>query len=497
MASQADLALAKKLLAARVLPEESLREAFAQQAELARRGRSYPLERVLYARKDIPAGSLDFLGQPGPLEAQPFRDYELHYALGEGGSSVVYAGVYLPNGAPVALKVLDPVQALRADFLERFKHEAQMLISLDHPHVVAGYECGFEGGRHFFSMDLIEGMTILEIIDRRGFLENDEALSITYQAAMALEYLHQSQYLHRDIKPSNIMVDGDGNARLIDLGLVRVMHDREGPASEEAMTVGTVEYVSPEQARGRSDLDVRSDIYSLGLSLYHMAVGEVPFQGDTDYEVMAKQIMASLDTQKLKQRRIAPEIHFFITKMTSKDRESRFETVAEIVTTAEAYLPDGIVPIDFGPDPAPPVATPIQSAPPVAMPVARPIAAPVQPPAAKPVRPPAPPPIARPVAKPVKPVAPAAKPTIPPPPPPTPKPAPSTSAGQAAKEAAPAQPAPSKEAGEAEKDQDAKAGESKSADKQTDDKPKFNAPVSKRRRRPGQDGDAPKRRRGR
>lgn len=407
MASKADLDLAKRLLAARVLPEESLRRAFEQQAELISQGRPYPLERILYARKDLPPGSLAPINAPPLLELQPFENYELISMLGEGGSSTVYEGVYIPNGAPVAVKVLDPIQALRADFLERFQQEARMLTEFEHENIVLGYELGYEQGFHFFSMDAVPGMTVLEVIDRRGFLTNDEALSITAQAADALDYLHASGYLHRDVKPSNIMIDADGRARLIDLGLVRDLSSvSPGAGGEETMTVGTVEYVSPEQARGRADLDPRSDIYSLGLTLYHMVVGEVPFQGESDYEVMAKQIMSSLDTQKVKQRRIAPEIHFFITKMTSKDRDSRFESVAEVRDTVLGYVRNVPVAIDFGPEPAPPVAQPV-SMPPVATPVAPPVAKPVAPPVARPVKPP--------VAKPIAPTrsAPVTKPGAP------------------------------------------------------------------------------------
>jgi serine/threonine protein kinase len=410
VASEADLQLAKKLLAARVLPEERLRKAFEQQAALRKQGRSFPLERILYALKDVPPGALDVLRMAPPLERQPFPNYRLDGILGEGGSSTVYSGVYLPNGAPVAVKALDPIQALRADFLGRFQQEARMLMQFEHENIVMGYECGFEGGLHFFSMDLVDGLTVLEVIERRGHLSNEEALSITWQTSSALAYLHDAGFLHRDIKPSNLMVEPSGRVRLIDLGLVRDLAAQPMEPGEEAMTVGTVEYLSPEQARGRSDLDPRSDIYSLGLSLYHMVVGEVPFAGESDYEVMAKQIMSSLDTQKLKQRRISPEVHFFITKMTSKDRESRFESVAEVTAAIGGYLPGGIVPVDLG---APPVVEP------AALPVLKPVGPPPvvkpvgPPPTAAPAKPPPPPPVAKPVtAKPVEP--PPAKPKPPP-----------------------------------------------------------------------------------
>ncbi len=404
MATEADLAIAKRLLSAHVVPEETLRAAFEQLGALREQGQEVSLERLLYARKVLPPGSLAVLNAPPLLESQPFKNYDLHAKMGEGGSSSVYEATYRPNGAGVAIKVLDPIQALRREFLERFQQEATMLTQLDHENVVMGYELGLEAGYHFFSMDLIDGLTVLEIIDRRGFLSNEESLSITYQTASALEYLHASGYLHRDVKPSNIMVDAAGRARLIDLGLVRDLTAlTPGATAEETTTVGTVEYLSPEQARGRADLDQRSDIYSLGVTLYHMIVGEVPFQGDSEYEVMAKQIMASLDTQKVKQRRISPEIHFFITKMTSKDRDSRFENLTEVREALSGYVSDEYMVIDFGPEPAaapvmqpiqpPPTAAPVvqPTAPPVMKPVSPPpTAQPVQPPTAQPAQPPAP-----------------------------------------------------------------------------------------------------------
>jgi serine/threonine-protein kinase len=148
------------------------------------------------------------------------------------------------------------------------------------------------------------------------------------------------------------MVEAHGRARLIDLGLARAVQ-ASGPVAEEGTTVGTVEYLSPEQARGRADLDPRTDVYSLGLTLYHMVVGDVPFRGESDYEVMAKQVMASLDAQKLKHRHVTPEIYYFIVKMTSKEREQRYETAAEAAEEIAGYLPPGLLPIDLG-DASPP-----------------------------------------------------------------------------------------------------------------------------------------------
>jgi len=419
VATQPELELAKRLLSARILGQEEMRRAFAFQAQLHEQGKRAGLAAILYHLKMLPKDSLAVLAAPSPLESQPFGDYRLEGLLGEGGSSIVYRGVYVPNGSPVAVKVLDPVQALRRDFLERFQREARILIELEHENIVLGYELGCEGGYHYFSMDAVDGVTVLDVIDRRGALGNQEALSIALQVARALKTMHACGYLHRDIKPGNIMVERSGFARLIDLGLVRSLKPggagapageasgghlsgdevSEEEASEgqlsgdevsesEAMTVGTVAYVSPEQARGRADLDPRSDIYSLGVTLYHMVVGEVPFSGEDDYEVMAKQVLGAMDTQKVKTRRIAPEVHFFITKMTSKDRARRFETVDDVIANLEAYVTGGLVPVDLG---TPPVAAPIT-------PVATPVANPVAKPGAKPL--PTAKPLAKPMAKP-------------------------------------------------------------------------------------------------
>ena len=386
MPTKQDLELAKRLMSARVLDEDQLRAAFDMQARLHAGGQDVGIEPVLYHLGLLPRGALRVVRAPPPLEAQPFTNYRLEAPLGEGGSSTVYRALYTPNRTPVAVKVLDPIQALRPSFLDGFQREARTLIELEHENIVLGYEVGCEGGRYFFSMELVDGITVLDVIDRRGFLENAEALSITLQSARALAHLHERGFLHRDIKPGNIMVESSGRARLIDLGLIRALP--EGGRStddEETTTVGTVEYVSPEQARGRADLDPRSDIYSLGVTLYHMVVGEVPFQGENDYETMAKQVLSAMDTQKVKQRRIAPEVHFFITKMTSKEREMRFETVEDVIRAIEGYVPGEPVPVILG---EPPVARPV--APPVAKPVAPPpVAKPVPPaPVAQPAAPP-------------------------------------------------------------------------------------------------------------
>ena len=377
MASRQDLELARRLLQTSVVSETEIRDALEMQGDLLRKGKVVSLERVLIHKGYLAPEAMEALQAKPPLEAQPFPNYRLDRVLGEGGSSVVFGGVYLPNGTPVAVKVLNTVQGLRRDLRDRFYEEARLLIELEHENIVAGDEVGYQNGHHFFSMDLIEGPTILEMIDRAGHIETPTAISITLQVARALDYLHHKGLLHRDVKPGNVMIDASGRARLIDLGLVRRLPAKTaapGPAAEDdATTVGTVEYISPEQARGRGDLDVRTDVYSLGVTLYHMVVGDVPFHGETDYEVMAKHLLSVLETQKVKTRRISPEIHYFITKMMSKEREQRYASAAEVVEELSGFLPpEGaapmMLPVSSPPMPGGgqgPVSPPVPPAPPV------------------------------------------------------------------------------------------------------------------------------------
>src|SRR5262245_13753532 len=216
MASRADLELAKRLLASSVVTQDHIREALEIQEDLLKKGRIVTLERVLVAKGRISKDAGAILAAPDPLAAQPFPSYRLERPVGEGGSSIVYAATYLPNHARVAVKVLNAAQGLRPDLVERFEEEARLLIRLEHENIVAGYELGYAAGLHFFSMDLVEGPTVLQMIERAGAIEPQTAVWVTLQAARALGYLHENGLLHRDIKPGNVMIDPTGRPSLID-----------------------------------------------------------------------------------------------------------------------------------------------------------------------------------------------------------------------------------------------------------------------------------------
>jgi len=336
MASKRDIEIASLLFRSGIAGQEEIQSALGHQGKLLTEGIIKSLVEVLAERGVLPEDSVISFTEEPLEKLQPFPDYELHELAGDGGSARVYRGTYKPRNMPVAVKVLHPEQELQPRALKRFMREAHLLCKLRHPNIVRGYEVRKLNGFRFLSMDWIEGGTLLDSIDTRGHLDGTTALHATRQIASSLAHLHSKGIVHRDIKPGNVLADNEWNVWLIDLGLCRLV--ASGTDETEGTTVGTVGYISPEQAKGVSDLDIRSDIYSLGVSLYHMVVGETPFTGDDDFEVMSKQIMQSLRSDRLKALNISPHVHYAIEKMMAKDRDIRFQHPSEIVKELDAYL---------------------------------------------------------------------------------------------------------------------------------------------------------------
>lgn len=356
LATQRDIELASLLFRNGILTQEQIQGALGHQGKLLAEGKVVPLPDVLVERGLLTAEQAGTFADTPLTELQPFPDYRLDALIGDGASARVYRGEYLPRKLPVAVKVLLPEQALLDKPLRRFVREARLLCKLRHDNVVKGYECRNVKGFWFLSMELLEGGTVLERIDKRGPLDALHALHLVRQVAGALAYLYAQGIVHRDIKPGNMLVDYSWKVKLIDLGLCRILGKTE---ETEGTTVGTVGYISPEQARGVSDLDIRSDIYSLGVTLYHMVAGEVPFSGENDLEVMSKQILQSLKSDRLKSLHIPPYVHYAIEKMMAKDRDIRYQHPDEVVRDLDAYLKS----VDFQPIP---VARPAAPAPPPA-----------------------------------------------------------------------------------------------------------------------------------
>src|SRR5262245_37841437 len=202
--------------------------------------------------------------------------YQVVGHIATGGMGAVYRALDPDTGAEVALKILAPEMAARPDLLERFRREARHGTRLRHENIVTLYEFGEAGGTNFLVMEYVEGIDLFHYIERCRMLDPAEAVDILTQVVHALDHAFRQNIVHRDIKPSNILlteVDGRLVAKLTDLGLAREAGDEEFKVTRDGSTVGTVDYMSPEQARDSRATDTRSDLYSLGCTLFHMLTG--------------------------------------------------------------------------------------------------------------------------------------------------------------------------------------------------------------------------------
>jgi serine/threonine-protein kinase len=280
--------------------------------------------------------------------------YVVEGRVGVGGTAEVFRAREEQGDRTVALKVLRDDLASDPAARDRFVAEARLLLALEHENLVKGFRvartrlpspralAGESAKRdvYFFAMEFVDGPTVLELLDRRGPLPEEDALYVVLQVARVLEYLRGKGVLHRDIKPGNILVAKGNKVKLIDLGFASTGGAPAASASAvgSGTTSGTVHYISPEQARGDADLDVRSDIYSLGGTLYHLVFGELPFSGADDAEVLRRQVLESLSSATLKGRKVSPHLHYFLEKMMAKEKEIRYSSPAELMADIEAQI---------------------------------------------------------------------------------------------------------------------------------------------------------------
>ena len=257
--------------------------------------------------------------------------YELLEKIGEGGMAVVFKARDRLLNRMVAIKILRPEYTRDAVFVASFRKESQVAAGLVHPNIVNVYDVGKEGNIHYIVMELIEGEPLSEIIKHEGKLDPYRAASIAKQVASALSTAHKHQLIHRDVKPHNIMITRDGVAKITDFGIAKAVTTDTLVGEQKEAVMGSVHYFSPEQARG-GYVDERSDIYSLGIVLYEMLTGEVPFDGDSAVEVAVKQINEEMPHPTDIDPEIPADLEEIILKATQKLQTNRYKSADDMIT---------------------------------------------------------------------------------------------------------------------------------------------------------------------
>ncbi|MBV9002519.1 MAG: serine/threonine protein kinase [Solirubrobacterales bacterium] len=261
--------------------------------------------------------------------------YRLEARIGAGGMSTVYRATDETLQRRVAIKLMHREIASDSDQLERFRREARAVAQLSHPHIVGVIDYGEDDGRPYIVFEYVEGETLKERIRRNGRLPITEAVAYAIEIARALGTAHARHIVHRDVKPQNVLIDEEGSAKVTDFGIARTL-DEEG-LTADGRVLGTTDYVSPEQALGRP-VTGQSDLYSLGIVLYEMLTGEVPFKGENQVAVAMKHVREQLPDVQYRRPEVSAALASVIDTATAKRVEDRYADDAELIADLEDVL---------------------------------------------------------------------------------------------------------------------------------------------------------------
>lgn len=255
--------------------------------------------------------------------------YELFERIGEGGMSVVYKAKDKLLNRFVAIKILKPEFINDHKFIDSFRRESQAAASLSHPNIVNIYDVGREGNIHYIVMELIEGRTLSDYIKEQGAMPYPKVIALSKQIAAALSFAHKNHIIHRDVKPHNVMITPNGTAKITDFGIAKAVNAATIVDNTDGI-IGSVHYFSPEQARG-GYVDEKSDIYSLGIVMYEMLTGRVPFDGDNPVNIALMHINGEMTPPSKLVAGVPPALEHIIMKCTDKYPVNRYASADELI----------------------------------------------------------------------------------------------------------------------------------------------------------------------
>ena len=330
-----DLAFARHVRQIGLVTQEQVNAALQTQSTSIKDGKPLSFSEVLVHMGLITAAQRETLEKKVKDQQagiQQLGVYKLVRKLGEGGMGAVYLATD-PTGKSVAVKVLPRHLGTNAEFVKRFRREADAATQLKHPNIIGATFAGEDLGYHYYVMEYCDGMPLDKLLVAQKTLPIAQAIAISLEVARGLKYAHDLGIIHRDIKPSNIILARDGEAKVLDLGLSKNIGD--SALSFKTVTgavLGTPHYISPEQAQGEKSVDGRSDIYSLGATLYHLITGRTPFDGATALEILSKHVNTVLpNPQDLREEIPDPVVHV-LERMMAKEPADRYRDCGELIT---------------------------------------------------------------------------------------------------------------------------------------------------------------------
>src|SRR5213080_3775260 len=261
--------------------------------------------------------------------------YRLDAVIGRGGMSTVYKAFDTVLERPVAIKLMHREIASDSEQLERFRREARSVAQLNHPHIVTVIDAGEDEGTPYIVFEFVDGETLKERIKRNGRLAIPEAIAYAIEIARALGAAHAQGIVHRDVKPQNVLIDEEGAAKVTDFGIARTL-DQEG-LTADGRVLGTTDYVSPEQALGHP-VTGQSDLYSLGIVLFEMLTGQVPFKGESQVAVAMKHVREELPDVQVRRPEVSSALAAVVDRATAKDLAERYADDHELIGDLEDVL---------------------------------------------------------------------------------------------------------------------------------------------------------------